>query len=203
MAEFKFNQEPFTPGKIVCIGRNYAGHISELGNEVPEDMVVFGKPTSCVTDHLVAVHDEPLHYETELSFLIRNNEYVGIGVGLDLTKRQLQSKLTAKGLPWERAKTFTGGATFSEFVPLDDEIKNYSFTLHINDELTQQGDPSLMLYKPDIILKELNRFLPLQDNDILMTGTPKGVGVVTAGADFCARVYKGSELIIEKHWTGK
>ncbi|MEJ2043137.1 MAG: fumarylacetoacetate hydrolase family protein [Reinekea sp.] len=203
MTSLLFDGHIFTPGKVVCIGRNYAEHIKELGNEVPDDMVVFNKPASSIGNALLAFHEEPLHFETELCLLIRDGHYVGIAVGLDLTKREQQSQLKAKGLPWERAKAFEGSALFSEFIPLQGNISDYSFTLHIDGELTQQGDPSLMLYKPDVIFNELERFMPLQDNDILMTGTPKGVGQVIMGAEFCLRLYKKQEPVIEQIWKGQ
>jgi 2-keto-4-pentenoate hydratase/2-oxohepta-3-ene-1,7-dioic acid hydratase in catechol pathway len=91
------------PSKIICIGRNYVDHIAELGNEVPDEMVVFIKPNSSIAEQLSSYHDEPLHYEGELCFVYQLGRFSAVGFGLDLTKRQLQSKLKAKGLPWERA----------------------------------------------------------------------------------------------------
>jgi 2-keto-4-pentenoate hydratase/2-oxohepta-3-ene-1,7-dioic acid hydratase in catechol pathway len=203
MTSLIFNGSDLVPSKIVCIGRNYVEHIKELGNDVPDEMVVFNKPPSAISDSLISDQDEPLHYEAELCFLIQNGHYAGVGVGLDLTKRNLQSELKKKGLPWERAKAFDGSATFSYFVPLEVDIAKLSFTLHINNELIQQGDPALMIYSPDTILLELSRFMTLNDNDIIMTGTPKGVGQVESGAQFVARVYANHELIIEHTWIGQ
>jgi 2-keto-4-pentenoate hydratase/2-oxohepta-3-ene-1,7-dioic acid hydratase in catechol pathway len=203
MTSLIFNGSDLVPSKIVCIGRNYVEHIKELGNDVPDEMVVFNKPPSAISDSLISDQDEPLHYEAELCFLIQNGHYAGVGIGLDLTKRNLQSELKKKGLPWERAKAFDGSATFSYFVPLDVDIAKLSFTLHINNELIQQGDPALMIYSPDTILLELSRFMTLNDNDIIMTGTPKGVGRVESGAQFVARVYAEHELIIEHTWIGQ
>ena len=197
----QFDGQIFTAGKIVCIGRNYVEHIHELGNEIPDDMIVFNKPHTSISETLLANQNEPLHYETEMCLLVREQRYAGIGIGFDLTKRDSQATLSQKGLPWERSKAFHGSATFSHFVPLDGDVMDYSFTLHINNELQQEGDPSLMLYKPNVIMAELNKFMPLVDNDIVMTGTPKGVGQVVAGADYCARLFKGKELLIEKTWT--
>ena len=96
-----------TPSKIVCVGRNYVAHIEELGNEVPEQMVVFGKPNSAIGNKLQAFHGgEPLHYEGEIALAISNGRATAAGFGLDLTKRTLQGQLKKKGLPWERAKAF-------------------------------------------------------------------------------------------------
>jgi len=203
MTPLIFNGEPFFPGKVVCIGRNYVEHIQELGNDMPDEMVVFNKPSSAISDLLLAEQDEPLHYESELCFVIQNGSLAGVGIGLDLTKRALQSQLKKSGLPWERAKAFDGSATFSYFVVLPEDLNKISFTLHIDDELVQQGDPALMMYSPETILLELSRFMTLQDNDILMTGTPKGVGPVKASSQFTGRVYDGHDLIVEHTWIGQ
>lgn len=203
MPSLVFNAELFEPKKIVCIGRNYVDHIKELNNEMPDDMVVFNKPASCISDTLLSKHGEPLHYETELCFVIQNNALAGVGIGFDLTKRALQSELKAKGLPWERAKAFDGAASFSYFVPLNHSIDSLSFTLHIDNVLTQQGDTNLMMYSPATILSELQSFMRFEDGDILMTGTPKGVGVVKAGSQYTARVFAGHEQLIEHTWIGQ
>ena len=109
MHSVKLASEEFTPSKIVCVGRNYAEHIAELNNETPTSMVLFVKPNSAISQQLHAEHNgEALHYETELCFLIKNKQLAGVGLGLDLTKRSLQSALKEKGLPWERAKAATG-----------------------------------------------------------------------------------------------
>jgi len=108
------------PAKIVCVGRNFVEHIEELGNEIPENMVIFLKPNSAVAEDLRACHDEPLHYEGELCFLFEKGRFAAVGFGLDLTKRNLQSQLKVKGLPWERAKAFDGSVVFSSFVPIAD-----------------------------------------------------------------------------------
>ncbi len=203
MTSLVFNGEAFLPGKIVCVGRNYVDHIKELGNDMPDDMVVFCKPNTAVSDSLLAEQDEPLHYEAELCFLVNDNELAGVGIGLDLTKRNLQNELKKKGLPWERAKAFDGAATFSYFVPVPEDLSKLTFTLHIDNELMQQGDPSLMIYSPETILLELSRFMTLNDDDIIMTGTPKGVGRVKESSQFVGRVYYDHELLIEHTWIGQ
>ncbi|MBP6520577.1 fumarylacetoacetate hydrolase family protein, partial [Shewanella sp.] len=134
------------PTKILCIGRNYVEHIHELGNEIPEDMVVFLKPNSAISTVLHSEHQgETLHYETELCFMFQNGRFSSVAVGLDLTKRDLQTKLKAKGLPWERAKAFDGAALFSPFVAIDDAEAQLHFTLSINDNLVQEGHIDLMI----------------------------------------------------------
>lgn len=199
-AQLTFNNTPFTPSKIVCIGRNYVAHIHELGNEIPENMVVFNKPPSAISDTLHAQLDEPLHYEGELAFVVFNSTLAGVGFGLDLTKRDLQSRLKAKGLPWERAKAFDGAAIFSHFVSVPADITKLSLSLHIDGTLTQQGTVEHMLYKPDTILQELNSYTHLSDGDIIMTGTPAGVGVVPRDSDFVGEVFSGNDLLVSKSW---
>lgn len=167
------------PSKVICIGRNYVEHIYELGNETPRNMVVFLKPNSAISSQLQSFHQEPLHYEGEICFLYQKGRFSAVGFGLDLTKRKLQSELKSQGLPWERAKGFDGAALFSEFVTID-STKSLSMALSINQKLVQQGCVDLMIYSPEKILNDLQSFMKLEDGDIVMTGTPKGVGVVQA-----------------------
>ncbi|SHO48573.1 fumarylacetoacetate hydrolase family protein [Desulfopila aestuarii] len=189
-----------TPSKIVCIGRNYVEHIHELGNEVPTEMVVFSKPNSAITTKLKAVHQEPLHYEAEICYLVENDRLAAVGCGLDLTKRELQSRLKAKGLPWERAKAFDGAALFSPFVQLASADTELGVELLINDEVRQSGSTDLMMYKPSRIFSELQTFMTFEDGDIIMTGTPAGVGVVQAGENFEVRLLKGEEILTTGCW---
>ena len=195
------NEHQISPSKIVCIGRNYAAHIEELGNEVPDDMVVFNKPNSAISKTLHSTLGEPLHYEGELAFLVQAGKLAAVGFGLDLTKRTLQSKLKGKGLPWERAKAFDGAAVFSKFVELPATIDELSLRLTVDGELRQEGGVTLMMYKPNTILRELSKFTTLEDGDIIMTGTPKGVGVVKSGECFEGQVLFGNEALLSASWT--
>ena len=181
MKKVKVGRRKVTPSKIVCIGRNYVEHIEELGNEIPENLVIFLKPNSAISEELQAFHEEPLHYEGELCFIFEEGRFSAVGFGLDLTKRDLQSRLKVKGLPWERAKAFDGAVVFSPFVPMADIDPSLALELDIDGGNMQSGDISLMIYKPDTILAEISTFMTLEDGDIVMTGTPKGVGVVHAG----------------------
>jgi 2-keto-4-pentenoate hydratase/2-oxohepta-3-ene-1,7-dioic acid hydratase in catechol pathway len=186
------------PTKILCIGRNYVEHIHELGNEIPEDMVVFLKPNSAISTVLHAEHQgETLHYETELCFMFQQGRFTHVAVGLDLTKRDLQSKLKAKGLPWERAKAFDGAALFSPFVAIDDAEAPLHFSLSIDDKLVQEGNIDLMIYKPQTILSELQAFISLDEGDIVMTGTPKGVGSIAADSVFNVTLSRGLQASVE------
>lgn len=197
-----FENQSLIPSKIICIGRNYVEHIEELGNEVPNEMVVFNKPNSAISTELCSHHQEQLHYEAELCFLVNNGEFSAVGFGLDLTKRDLQNKLKAKGLPWERAKGFNGAAVFSKFVAIDaiDINETLSLELTIDEQVVQTGSVKLMMYKPVEILAELKTYTELNDGDIIMTGTPKGVGVITKGTHFKGRVFNEVSEITSERW---
>lgn len=186
----------------MCVGRNYVDHIKELNNEIPDEMVLFLKPNSAISTELMSFHQEAIHYEAELCFVVENGQFSAVGLGLDLTKRGLQSRLKAKGLPWERAKAFDGSVVFSEFVAIENISESLTFELMINDELVQIGNIALMLNKPEQVLAEIQSFMSLSDGDIVMTGTPKGVGVVNRDDKFSARLYD-KELITQVHWTAK
>ena len=204
MNTIRLESEHIAPSKIVCIGRNYLEHIRELGNETPDDMVIFNKPNSSISNRLLAARDEPLHYEGEICFMVQDGSLSAVGFGLDLTQRELQSKLKAKGLPWERAKAFDGAACFSDFVALGDTpLDSLSLQLEINGELRQQGGYELMMYKPEQILSGIARFMSLDDGDIIMTGTPKGVGQVQPGDRFIGRVLSGEKVLVSGEWTAE
>ena len=190
-----------TPSKVVCIGRNYMDHIAELNNEVPEDMVFFIKPNSAISDKLTFPKNQnSCHYEAEISFLIENNKINAVGFGLDLTLREVQSKLKEKGLPWERAKSFDGSAVFSKFIKFSDDISKLGIELYINGELKQKGDYSLMINKPLDIIKEAKTFLSFEDGDILMSGTPKGVGSFKKGDIFLGKLLFNDKVILEQEF---
>jgi 2-keto-4-pentenoate hydratase/2-oxohepta-3-ene-1,7-dioic acid hydratase in catechol pathway len=186
MNSIKIDSANFTPSKIVCVGRNYLEHIQELDNETPEEMVIFNKPNSSISQTLCAERDaEPLHYEGEICFMLQDNALHGIGFGLDLTRRELQSKLKSKGLPWERAKAFDGAACLQ---------------LEVDGKLRQDGGYELMMHKPDQILAGIQAFMTLEDGDIIMTGTPKGVGQVKAGERFVGRILSAGRELVSREW---
>jgi len=204
MQTIAVNGQSVTPSKIVCVGRNYAAHIEELGNEVPDDLVVFNKPNSAISDILRSqMANEVLHYESELTFVVKGGELTAVGFGLDLTKRGLQSKLKEKSLPWERAKAFDGSALFSEFVPLPSDIGSLSLELDVDGKPRQSGGVDLMMYKPDVILREIKLFTTLEDGDLIMTGTPEGVGKIRTGERFEARVLAGAEVLVSANWVAQ
>ena len=191
------------PSKITCIGRNYVAHIEELGNEIPEEMVVFNKPNSALGNTLHSFIDEPLSYESELSFVVRDGKFCAVGFGLDITKRELQSRLKKKGLPWERAKGFDGAVIFSEFVALPKNSHELSLKLTVDGALRQAGGVDSMMYKPDTILQELKKFMHLEDGDVVMTGTPAGVGVIQAGESFDCQILLNGEMLLSTNWVAQ
>jgi 2-keto-4-pentenoate hydratase/2-oxohepta-3-ene-1,7-dioic acid hydratase in catechol pathway len=199
MNTIQFGDRSVTPSKVVCIGRNYVEHIEELGNEMPENMVIFNKPNSAVTDTL-RWYEPETRFEGEICLLVKGGEIAGLGFGLDLTHAHIQNRLKAKGLPWERAKAFDGAAVLSDFVPFDGDITEVRFELFRNDALAQHADYDLMIYKPADMLEEIRSFMTLEEGDIVMTGTPKGVSTYERGDRFLARVYEGEDLLLETAW---
>jgi len=185
-------------GKIVCIGRNYAAHAAELGNPVPEQPLLFIKPPSaaaslgpvmCIPAALGSVH-----HELEIAVLIgselRNANaeqaraaIAGIGLGIDLTLRELQDALKAKGHPWERAKGFDGAAALSGFAPLDAnlDLENLELRLAVNGRRRQFGSSAQMLTPIVALIALASAQFTLWPGDVLLTGTPKGVGPLRPG----------------------
>jgi len=195
-----YNGHSITPSKVVCIGRNYVEHIEELGNEIPSSMVVFNKPNSAISDRL-NYYREDTRFEGEICFLIENGAIAGVGFGLDLTHATIQNSMKSKGLPWERAKSFDGSAVLSAFVPFSGEITKLSMRLTINDTLVQFANYDLMIYKPNTMLEEIERFMTLEDGDIIMSGTPKGVGSYKRGDRFKGEVFCNDILLVQGEWV--
>jgi len=181
--------------KIICIGRNYTDHIEELANERPEDPVVFLKPeTSLVLKNqpfFIPPFSNDVHYEVEV--LVRINRigkhiqqkfshkyYDEIGLGIDFTARDLQAKLKAKGLPWEKAKAFDGAAVVGDWVNKSElpHIDELQFEMTKNGTVVQQSSSALMLWKVDELIAYVSQFFTLKIGDIIFTGTPAGVGPV-------------------------
>ena len=197
MKRVNFNNQKITPCKIVCVGRNYVEHIRELNNEIPSEPVYFIKPNSSISEEII--WREGMHYEGEISFLIKDKKIIAVGFGFDLTLRNIQKKLKEKGLPWERAKAFKGAAVFSDFVEIDD-INNLEVEVIKNDKQVQRGGVELMMYKPDFLIRDIDEIFGLDDFDIVMSGTPKGVGEVKKGDKFIGRIYKDEKILVEKSW---
>ncbi len=195
-----FENKKIRPSKIVCIGRNYVEHIQELNNETPDTMVVFNKPNSAISNELKYFTPDT-RFEGEICFLIENKQIAGIGFGLDLTKAEIQNKIKAKGWPWERAKAFSGSAVLGEFVAFNGDITKLKLELFINEKLVQFATYDLMIYKPKEMIEEIETFMSLEDGDIIMSGTPKGVGNYKVGDKFVGKIYCDDTLLIESCWS--
>jgi 2-keto-4-pentenoate hydratase/2-oxohepta-3-ene-1,7-dioic acid hydratase in catechol pathway len=198
------NGKSFEPSlsKIVCVGRNYAEHARELNNPIPRQALLFIKPATAavsLAQPLLIPHDRgECHHELELSILIgspltRANEQqclsaiAGIGLGIDLTLRDVQTELKAKGQPWERAKAFDGSCPLSAFIELDGHnLQELELTLWRNGELQQQGNTCDMLFPVASLLAEISHTFSLLPGDVVMTGTPAGVGPLCCGDELLA-----------------
>ena len=125
--------------------------------------------------------------------------YDEIGIGIDFTARDLQSKLKEKGLPWEKAKAFNGSAPISDFVDKEElgDLKNLKFNLKINGETRQTGDTAMMLWNFDEIIAEMSRYFTLKTGDLIFTGTPAGVGKVNVGDNLIASIGNNEMLNFE------
>ncbi|TMM55989.1 fumarylacetoacetate hydrolase family protein [Maribacter algarum] len=200
--------------KIICIGRNYTDHIEELSNERPEEPVVFIKPDSAVLpkeqDFYIPEFSNEIHYEVEVLVKIKkvgkhidkmfaNKYYDEIGLGIDFTARDLQSKLKGKGLPWEKAKGFDGAAVVGKWLNVSnfEDLNNLSFSLYKNQEEVQKGNTSLMLWKIDELISYVSKFFTLKKGDIIFTGTPAGVGKIEVN-DYLSGVLEGQKLFTVK-----
>lgn len=180
--------------KIICIGRNYAEHAKELGNEVPENPVIFMKPDTAIlkkgTDFYIPEFSGDVHYELEVVLkMSKGGKYIQeenaagyfneIGLGIDFTARDLQSSLKAKGLPWELAKGFDGSAVLSEFFSKENyDLSKLQFSLNKNSAKVQDGDTSLMIFSAEKIIAFVSQYFTLKAGDLIFTGTPAGVGKV-------------------------
>ncbi|MGS2744839.1 fumarylacetoacetate hydrolase family protein [Halomonas sp. LS-001] len=205
--------QPFTHmlGKIVCVGRNYADHAKELNNPVPSAPILFIKPSTSAISF-----DAPLeppfsrgevHYEAELALLIgetltdatqdeAERAIVGIGMALDLTLRDVQTQLKEQGHPWEVSKGFDGACPLSGFLPLS-RVPNWNalaFRLEINGEECQYGEGADMLFPIPTLVAEMSRHFTLEPGDVILTGTPAGVGELPRGAQLRMTLTGGLEV---------
>lgn len=200
--------------KIICIGRNYADHAKELGNEVPSEPVVFMKPKSALLQaHTPFYYPEftnELHYECELVLRVcKNGKYIqerhaanyynGITVGIDFTARDLQEEAKKNGLPWEKAKAFDNSAAVGKFVDITPEInkKNINFSFKLNGEEVQRGNSGKMIFSFDAIVAHVSNYFSLNIGDIIFTGTPAGVGECVVGDELEAFLEGNSMLKFE------
>lgn len=202
MPDYQHHWKDGTPvhlplGKIVCIGRNYAEHARELNNPVPDEPLLFIKPATSAV-HITRPLEIPkdkgsVHFETELAVLIgrpltnasaseAQAAILGYGLALDLTLRDLQSQLKEKGHPWERAKSFDGACPLSPFVPAERlQREHLTFTLDIDHQRQQTGDTRDMLNPIVPMIAHMSCQFSLMPGDVVLTGTPVGVGPLQAG----------------------
>jgi len=184
--------------KIFCVGRNYVAHAQELGNEVPEEPIIFMKPKSALLQsHTPFYYPEftnELHMKQELVLRIsKNGKYIqerfankyydAITVGIDFTARDIQKELKEKGLPWEKAKAWDNSAVIGKWVPMANikNKKDINFCLYKNKELVQQGASGLMISSFDIIVSYISNYFSVNIGDLVFTGTPAGVGECVVG----------------------
>ena len=184
--------------KIICIGRNYAEHAKELGNDVPDEPVVFMKPKSALLQvHTPFYYPEftnELNYECELVLRVcKNGKYIqerhasnyynGITVGIDFTARDIQDECKLKGLPWEKAKAFDNSAAVGKFIDIAPgmNMKNINFSLNKNAEQVQKGNSGAMIFSFDNIIAHISNYFSLNIGDLIFTGTPAGVGECVVG----------------------
>lgn len=197
--------------KIICVGRNYAAHAAELKNEVPTEPVLFLKPETAILlkkqPFFIPDFSNDVHFETELVIRINRlgkhiepqfaHKYFNqVTVGIDFTARDLQAKLKAKGLPWEKAKAFDGSAAVGKFVDVKDleDEENIAFSLQKNNEIVQQGNTKNMLFSISNLIAEISKYFTLKIGDLIFTGTPVGVGQVKKDDHLIAFLEKNEVL---------
>ncbi len=198
MKEVILGKKKYEVGKIVCVGRNYVKHAEELGNEVPEFPLIFLKaPSNLIFSGKrieIPKYSNEMHHEVELVLLIgkkiknANAEkaaeaIAGYGVGLDMTLRDVQDKLKAKGHPWTLAKAFDGSAVVSNFIPANKYklTGKEIITLSVNYEMRQNSTLDKMIFSPVQIVEYISGVMTLEPGDLIFTGTPEGVGKVKPG----------------------
>lgn len=192
-------------GKVVCVGRNYAEHARELGNDVPAEPLLFIKPATALRDLnapvMLPVGRGEVHHEVEIVVLIgapltdatpqaAQAAIAGYAVGLDLTLRELQSRLKERGEPWEKAKSFDGAAPVSGFVDARgvSTRQNLAVSLEVNNQVRQHGHSGQMLFPIFPLVAEISRHFTLLPGDVVYTGTPAGVAPLMSGDQLVAKL---------------
>jgi acylpyruvate hydrolase len=199
--------------RIFCIGRNYLAHVQELQNEAPSEPVVFIKPPSCLVAELESIpfpaHGNDLQHEAEIVIEIAHDcknvleievpHFISrIGIGLDLTLRDVQSRLKSKGLPWEKAKAFDGSSPLGKMIDYTgQDLANLQIACKVNREERQNGTSQHMLFSISALIMHLSSIWQLRKGDLIYTGTPEGVGSLKRGD----RVEVFSEQIGSSTWT--
>ncbi|PIZ04142.1 MAG: 2-hydroxyhepta-2,4-diene-1,7-dioate isomerase [Gammaproteobacteria bacterium CG_4_10_14_0_8_um_filter_38_16] len=175
--------------KIICIGRNYQEHARELNNAIPTEPVIFLKPeTALLTNNRPFIYpsfSKNIHHEIEVVLKIdkTGKNFNAIGIGIDFTARDIQDHCKKNGLPWEKAKAFDHSAVISNFISKEkfQDLSHLHFSLDINGKKVQSGNTADMIFSFETLLKAISRYFTLQENDLIFTGTPAGVGAVHHG----------------------
>ncbi|MEQ2025436.1 fumarylacetoacetate hydrolase family protein [Xenorhabdus szentirmaii] len=188
----------FPANKVVCVGSNYENHMKEMGSQATDEPVIFIKPETALCDLCQPVSIPytlgSVHHEIELAVLIgstlknANEERVsqaiaGFAVALDLTLRDLQREFKRSGQPWEKSKAFDGSCPISGFIPANafGDPQNTQLSLTVNGELRQNGNTSDMRIPIVPLISYMSCFFTLRPGDIILTGTPEGVGPLHSG----------------------
>lgn len=200
----------FPVNKVVCVGNNYADHIKEMGSQASSEPVIFIKPETALCDirQPIALPKGlgSVHHEVELAVLIGTplkqatedrvaNAIAGYGLALDLTLRDLQTQFKAAGQPWEKAKGFDGSCPISGFIPVSEfgDAQQAELRLLINGDVRQAGNTRDMLTPLLPLIAYMSRYFTLRAGDIILTGTPQGVGPLKAGDEILATL-NGKEV---------
>jgi acylpyruvate hydrolase len=195
----------FSIGKILCIGRNYADHIKELGSATPEAPVLFIKPASSIIGEgekiVIPPYSDDCHHEAELALLIGRkgkdipgnramDHIAGYGVGIDLTLRDVQGELKKRGLPWEIAKGFDTACPLSAFAEASHvaDPQNLAIRLTVNGDVRQDGNTSMMIHSIPAIISYMSGRFTLERGDVILTGTPAGVSRIVSGDQLVAEI---------------
>ena len=184
--------------KIFCIGRNYAEHATELGNEIPSDPVIFMKPKNALLGSRAPFYypafSNELNYEAEIVLCVsKNGKYISkkqaykyisqVTLGIDFTARDVQNELKSKGLPWEKAKAWDNSAIVGKWIPTTEDTfkSNINFSLEKNDQTVQVGNSTDMIFPFDYLIAHISEYFSLNIGDLIFTGTPAGIGECSVG----------------------
>jgi 2-keto-4-pentenoate hydratase/2-oxohepta-3-ene-1,7-dioic acid hydratase in catechol pathway len=208
---------PHALGKIVCVGRNYAAHAKELNNPIPSEPILFIKPASSAVPFApvftICEDQGSVHYELEIAILIGKTltnatpaqvaaGIAGVGLALDLTLRDLQATLKEKGHPWERAKSFDGACPMTDFVSIDSskpaDWQALELILEKNGQIQQQGRSADMLFSILPLIAHMSENFSLQPGDVVLTGTPAGVGPLTIGDDLIGSLLLANKTLLTR-----
>ena len=187
-----------TIGKLICLARSYKKHAQEMKSDVTEDPLFFLKPASAVIFNGESIvkpeMSKCLHHEVELGVVIGERcknvsqkealDYVlGYLVALDITARDIQSEAKKKGFPWDIAKGFDTFAPISDVVLKEDvpDPNNLDISLKVNGKIRQSSNTNNMIYSVERIIEFISLIMTLEPGDLIMTGTPEGVGEIVSG----------------------